>query len=71
MTTTLAPAEQLMTRAEAAAYLNLKIQTLAKWAVDGDGPRFIKRGHGFVRYRRAELDAWLEAGVVNHTGEAV
>lgn len=54
-------ADQLFKREDAAAYLDLKPQTLAKWAMTGryDLP-FIRVGHS-VRYRRSDLDRWLES----------
>ena len=37
--------------------------TLAEYRVKGIGPAYTKRG-GFIRYRRADLDAYMEAGRV-------
>jgi hypothetical protein len=53
---------KLLTTAEAAAYMRLKPQTLAKWRSHGKGPSFVQLG-GKVFYRVAELDAYVEAGV--------
>lgn len=55
---------QLLTPAEAAAYLNVQTQTLAVWRCTGryDIP-FVRVGHN-IRYRRADLDAWLERRTV-------
>lgn len=61
---TTAVAAELLTREEAAEYLGLKPQTLAKWACRGRyGVPFIRLG-GLVRYRRSDLDAWLESRTV-------
>jgi excisionase family DNA binding protein len=51
-----------MTRNEAAEYLRLKTNTLARWATEGrnDLPYF-KAGNR-VLYRKSDLDAWLESG---------
>ena len=61
MTTTLLPTSGLMTRPQAAEYLGVAHQTLSLWACTGrhDLP-FIKIGRN-VRYRRSDLDAWLDA----------
>ncbi len=63
MTSTLAGSvvvgERLSNR-EAADYLGLKAATLNKWRCHGDGPPFIKVGR-LIRYRRADLDAYLRA----------
>ena len=37
--------------------------TLAEYRVKGIGPAYSKVG-GFIRYRRADLDAYMEAGRV-------
>ena len=61
---------KLLTRAEAAEYLGLRIQTLAVWAITGRyGLKMIKVGRS-VRYRQSDLDAWLESRTVN-SGEVV
>lgn len=54
---------QLLTTAEAATYMRLKPQTLAKWRSHGKGPAFVQLG-GKVFYRVAELDAYVEAGII-------
>lgn len=55
---------RLLTREEAAAYLGLKPQTLASWVVRRiAGPPFIKVGRS-VRYRKSDLDKWLDSQVV-------
>ena len=48
----------LLTIAEAAAYLRLPVETLRKWRAAGTGPRAAKVGK-HLRYRRAEVDRWL------------
>ena len=45
---------------EAADYLGLKAPTLRKWAVLRKGPVAVKVGSA-VRYRQADLDAWLDS----------
>jgi len=54
---------------EAANYLKLGKATLERFRVSGDGPRYCKLG-GAVRYRRADLDAWLESRLTRSTSEA-
>jgi predicted DNA-binding transcriptional regulator AlpA len=43
--------------------------TLRKWRMTGAGPRFVRLGRA-VRYRRAELDAWLSKREFRNTTEA-
>ena len=49
-----------MTTAEAADYLRIKRDTLKVWRHRGTGPQFYKPSAGLVRYRRQDLDAWIE-----------
>lgn len=54
---------------EAADYLGLKAATLNKWRVFGQGPPFIKVGH-LVRYRKADLDAFLQSRLRRSTSDS-
>lgn len=63
------PQPQNMSTVEAAAYLNVKPATLEQWRWNGRGPRFVKIGRS-VRYRKSDLDSFLEARVFNNTTEA-
>lgn len=54
--------DKLLTPEQAAALLNLKVKTLARWRWAGCGPRFIKIG-GAVRYAENDLQAFIKAGV--------
>ena len=57
----------LMDTAQAAEYLNMTERFMIDTRWKGDGPRYIKIGGKFgrVRYRRADLDAWVEQHVVD------
>lgn len=61
----------VLTTPEAAAYCRLSKQTLERYRVTGDGPKFLKFGdaNGAVRYNRADLDAWLNSRLVISTSE--
>lgn len=48
---------------EAAKYLGFSHSTLEKMRHEGRGPRYVKLG-GRVFYRRADLDAYIEAAVI-------
>lgn len=54
-----APAE-LLTTAQAAAYLTVSQSAVRAWRVRGGGPPWVKVGRA-VRYQRRDLLAWLEA----------
>lgn len=50
----------LATRKQVAEYTQTSVPTLARWAGEGTGPKFVRLG-GAVRYRRADVLAWVEA----------
>lgn len=60
---------EILTTIEAAAYVRLGKPTLERFRISGDGPKYCKLG-GAVRYRKADLDAWLESRLTGSTSEA-
>lgn len=60
--TTLTLLSATMNIAQAATYLGIAKSTLYTWRTrrPGFGPRAVKAG-GALRYRRSDLDAWIEA----------
>ena len=53
----------LLDETEAAASLNVAVQTLRNWRwKGGEGLRYVKIGKRTVRYRRADVEAFIEAG---------
>lgn len=58
----------LMHTVEAAQYLSLSKPTLERFRLTGEGPPYLKLGKA-VRYRRTELDAWLESQLITSTSE--
>lgn len=59
--------ESLLTTVQLADYLHSTPRTLEDWRLNGVGPRYIKLGQ-LVRYRLADVDAWLAANTVETTG---
>ena len=57
---------QVFTTSEAAELLRLGKSTLDRMRLTGEGPRYCKLG-GAVRYRRADLEAWLESRLTSST----
>ncbi len=45
----------------AAAYVDMTVTGLAQLRRDGKGPEYKRPSWRFVRYLRADLDAWLDA----------
>ncbi len=60
------PPPTRMNGQQAAAHLGLSKSTLDKMRVEGRGPRYLKVGSR-VFYRQSDLDAYLEAAVVETT----
>ncbi len=54
----------------ASAYTGLSRSTLEKLRVFGGGPTYLKLGRA-VRYRHADLDAWLTMRLVQSTSSGV
>jgi len=52
--------DTLIRRADVARYIPIQPQTLARWACEGKGPRFVKLGRRLVAYRVGDLRAWLD-----------
>lgn len=48
-----------VTRAELAGFTGLAHQTLARYAVEGKGPRVTRLGGTAVRYARSDIAEWL------------
>lgn len=59
---------ELLNPEQVAQFLDLSTATLARYRCRGTGPRFIKFGNG-IRYRRADLMAWLDGSVRQGTGD--
>lgn len=51
----------LIDEREAAAILCAEVRTLRNWRSLGKGPRFLKIGERMVRYRRADLAAFIDS----------
>lgn len=52
---------------ETSNYVKVPLRTLDAWRYRGTGPAYLKVGR-HVRYRRADLDAWLDAQRVTPAG---
>lgn len=61
---TMAP--DILDTPEAATYIRLSKPTLERLRLTGEGPPYAKLGKA-VRYRRADLDAWLASRLIRST----
>jgi hypothetical protein len=60
MTTASTPAweDRMLTTAELAEILQVRVNTLEHWRSQGRGPEFVRVGRR-VRYTRAAVDKWI------------
>lgn len=58
--------DELLTTTEAANFLGLKPNTLAKWRVAGVGPLYVALGRA-VRYRVSDLKLFIERNTRHST----
>ena len=64
MTRLVEPAEYL-TPQQTADYLKVSVDALIEWRRERRGPKFVQSSSRFVRYRRADVDAWAAENLVN------
>jgi len=62
--------QSLLTQSECAELLRLSERTLERLRVSGSGPKFLRIRHS-VRYRPADVEAWLAARVVASTSQEI
>ena len=60
--------ETLLTPVQAADFLQIKPNTLAKWRVTGEGPPFVRVGRA-IRYSMRELMRFIERQTRRSTSE--
>lgn len=60
--------EPLMPPNEVGAQVGKTEAALAQWRYLGIGPKFIKLGRS-VRYRRSDVEAWLDGQTRQRTGD--
>tara|TARA_R100000808_G_scaffold17177_2_gene38155 strand:- start:177 stop:389 length:213 start_codon:yes stop_codon:yes gene_type:complete len=53
--------QNMMASRDAASYLGVTHNTLKTWRRTGEGPVFYRYSSRCIRYRRADLDAWIES----------
>lgn len=51
----------VLTPQQAARYVGVSEAALRLWRSRGCGPRYFKAGEKLIRYRRSDLDAWIES----------
>lgn len=62
--------DRLLNESEAAAFLGYTIRALQNWRLRGGGPRFVKVSGRSIRYRRRDLNDWVEQRLRFSTADA-
>lgn len=63
--------EPMETTAEVSRRLGIPAGTLKRWRFERRGPAYFKMGErGHIRYRRADIDAFIEQQMVDPQAEA-
>lgn len=57
----------LLTPGQTAEVLGVGLKTLERWRSTGEGPRFVKLSPGTVRYRAADLNAFVAERIKSNT----
>jgi len=52
---------------QAGKYVGISEASLRLWRSEGRGPRYFRAGAKLIRYRKSDLDAWINSRLV--TGE--
>lgn len=53
--------DNVLTEIRAARYIGVSGAVLRLWRSESKGPRYFRAGEKLIRYRRADLDLWIEA----------
>lgn len=53
--------QRLLTPKQTAEYLSVGISTLANWRLAGKGPKFYKLGTHMIRYKKQDLDDFVQS----------
>ena len=51
--------EPLLTTKEVAEFMGLSAYTLSRYRMDGIGPNYIQVGPKMIRYKRADVEEWV------------
>ena len=53
--------ERLISERDAAIFLHHSVKTLQGWRCKGVGPRYVRISGRSIRYRRRDLQEWIES----------
>jgi len=61
--------DTLLNEKQAARFLNFTPRCLQAWRQRGGGPKYVRISSRAVRYRRQDLDSWIEERLKSSTSE--
>lgn len=62
--------DTVWTPAQYAEYIGISTQVAAHQRYRGNGPKYVRMGPRTIRYRKSDVDAWLEQNVETQTSGA-
>jgi predicted DNA-binding transcriptional regulator AlpA len=60
------PLDQLVSDRHTAARTGYSRSRIISLRISGKGPKYQKNGTGTIRYRKADVEAWMSAGFKEH-----
>lgn len=61
--------DRLVNESKAADLIGYSVRALQNWRSRGGGPRFVRVSKRSIRYRRRDLNAWVEDRLVSSTSD--
>jgi excisionase family DNA binding protein len=52
--------DPLLTAHDVASWLGVRVETVYQWHSQHGGPRSVRLGKRAIRFRRSDVEAWLE-----------
>ncbi len=59
----------LINEQDAAAFLGYTVRALQNWRLRGGGPKFVRVSKRSIRYRRCDLNTWIEERLRSSTSD--
>jgi len=66
---TVTASDCLLNERQAAQYLDIAVKTIQRWRLVGSGPAFVRLSSRAVKYRRRDLDEFIESRLRTSTSD--
>lgn len=57
--------ESLLTTQQVAEIIGISPDTIARYRRQGNGPKYLRLGNNLIRYRRSDVEEWLDKAYKN------